>query len=52
MLRPLDLNMIPKEEISNINLLDESRVNQMSTNCYMPLMDIDDIMESFMDMSF
>jgi hypothetical protein len=44
--------MIPEEEIGNIDLLDESRVNQMSTNCYAPLMDTDDIMESFIDMSF
>jgi hypothetical protein len=44
--------MIPEEEIGNIKLLDESGVNQMSTNHYTPLMDIDDIMESTMDTSF
>jgi hypothetical protein len=44
--------MIPEEEIGNTNLLDESGVNQMSTNQYAPLMDTDDIMESTMDMSF
>jgi hypothetical protein len=44
--------MIPEEEISNINLLDESGINQMSTNCYAPLIDTDDIMESFINMSF
>jgi hypothetical protein len=46
------VDMIPEEEISNIEPLDKSGVNQMSTNHYMPLMDTDDIMESTMDMSF
>jgi hypothetical protein len=44
--------MIPEEEIGDTNLLDESGINQMSTNQYAPLMDTDDIMESTMDMSF
>jgi hypothetical protein len=44
--------MIPEEEISNTDLLDESRVNQMSTNQYVPLMDTDDVMESTMNTSF
>jgi hypothetical protein len=44
--------MIPEEEIGNINLLDESEVNQMSTNYYASLMDADDIMESSIDTSF
>jgi hypothetical protein len=44
--------MIPEEEISSTDPLDESRVNQMSTNWYMPLMDTDDVMESTMDTSF
>jgi hypothetical protein len=46
------VDMIPEEEISNIDLLDESGVNQMSTNRYAPLMDTDDVMESTMDTSF
>jgi hypothetical protein len=46
------VNMISEEEIDNIDPLDESRVNQMSTNHYTPLMDIDDIMESSIDISF
>jgi hypothetical protein len=44
--------MIPEEEISMTDPLDESGVNRMSTNHYAPLMDTDDIMESTMDMSF
>jgi hypothetical protein len=44
--------MIPEEEIGNTDPLDKSRVNQMSTNQYAPLMDADDIMESTMDTSF
>jgi hypothetical protein len=44
--------MIPEEEIGNIELLDESGVNQMSTNHYAPLMVTDDIMETSIDMSF
>jgi hypothetical protein len=44
--------MILEEEISNIDPLDESGVNQMSTNHYMPLMDTDDVMESSIDTSF
>jgi hypothetical protein len=46
------VDMILEEEIGNTDLLDESRVNQMSTNCYVPLIDTDDIMESTMDTSF
>jgi hypothetical protein len=46
------VDTIPEEEISSTDLLDESGVNQMSTNCYAPLMDTDDIMESTMDTSF
>jgi hypothetical protein len=44
--------MIPEEEIGNTDLLDESGVNQMSTNQYVPLIDTDDVMESTMDTSF
>jgi hypothetical protein len=44
--------MIPEEEISNIDPLDESGVNQMSTNYYAPLMDTDDVIGSSMEMSF
>jgi hypothetical protein len=44
--------MIPEEEISDTNLLDESRVNQMSANQYAPFIDTDDVMESTMDTSF
>jgi hypothetical protein len=46
------VDTILEEEIGNIDLLDESGVNQMSANHYVPLMDTDDIMESFIDMSF
>jgi hypothetical protein len=46
------VDTIPEEEISNTDPLDESGVNQMSTNQYTPLMDTDDIMESTMDTSF
>jgi hypothetical protein len=46
------VDTIPEEEIGHMDLLDESRVNQMSTNQYAPLMDTDDIMESTMDTSF
>jgi hypothetical protein len=46
------VDTIPEEEISHTDLLDESRVNQMSTNRYAPLMETDDIMESTMDTSF
>ena len=46
------VDMIPEEEIGHTDLLDESRVNQMSTNQYAPLMDTDDVMESTMDTSF
>jgi hypothetical protein len=44
--------MILEEEIGSANPLDESEVNQMSTNHYALLMDADDIMESTMDTSF
>jgi hypothetical protein len=46
------VDTILEEEIGNTDLLDESGVNQMSTNHYAPLMDTDDIIESTMDMSF
>jgi hypothetical protein len=46
------VDIIPEEEISNIDLLDESGVNQMSTNYYAPLMDADNVMESSIDPSF
>jgi hypothetical protein len=46
------VDTIPEEEISNTDPLDESGVNQMSTNCYEPLIDTDDIIESTMDTSF
>jgi hypothetical protein len=46
------VDMILEEEIGSTDLLDESGVNQMSTNHYAPLMDTDDIMESTMDTSF
>jgi hypothetical protein len=44
--------VIPEEGTSNTDLLDESRVNNMSANYFAPLMDTDDIMEASMDMSF
>jgi hypothetical protein len=44
--------MIQEEEIGHTDLLDESGVNQISTNRYAPLMDTDDVMESTMDTSF
>jgi hypothetical protein len=44
--------MIPEEEIGSINPLDESGINQMSTNQYAPLMDADDVMETSIDTSF
>jgi hypothetical protein len=46
------VDIIPEEEISNIDPLDASEVNQISTNRYAPLIDTDDVMESTMDMSF
>jgi hypothetical protein len=46
------VDTIPEEEISHTDLLDESGVNQMSTNQYTPLMDTDNVMESTMDTSF
>jgi len=46
------VDTIPEEEIGHTDPLDESRVNQMSTNQYAPLMDTDDVMESTMDTSF
>jgi hypothetical protein len=46
------VDMILEEEISNIDPLDESEVNQMSTNHYTPLIDTDDVMESSIDTSF
>jgi hypothetical protein len=46
------VDTIPEEEINQTDLLDESGVNQMSTNQYAPLMEMDDVMESTIDMSF
>jgi hypothetical protein len=46
------VDTIPEEEIGHMDPLDESGVNQMSTNQYAPLMDTDDVMESTMDTSF
>jgi hypothetical protein len=46
------VDTIPEEEISHTDPLDESGVNQMSTNQYAPLMDMDDVMESTIDTSF
>jgi hypothetical protein len=46
------VDTIPEEEIGNTDPLDESGVNQMSTNHYVPLMDTDNVMESTMDTSF
>jgi hypothetical protein len=46
------VDTILEEEIDNTNPLDESGVNQMSTNQYVPLMDTDDVMESTIDTSF
>jgi hypothetical protein len=46
------VDTIPEEEISHTDPLDESGVNQMSTNQYAPLMDTDDVIESTMDTSF
>jgi hypothetical protein len=46
------VDMIPEEGIGNTDLLDESGINQMSTNQYALLMDTDDVMESIMDTSF
>ena len=46
------VDTISEEEIKDTNPLDESKVNQMSTNCFAPLMETDDIMEMSMDMSF
>ena len=46
------VDTISEEEINDTNPLDESKVNQMSTNCFIPLMETNDIMETSMDMSF
>ena len=46
------VDMISEEESKDTNPLDESKVNQMSTNCFAPLMETDDIMETSMDTSF
>jgi hypothetical protein len=46
------VDTIPEEEIGHTDPLDESGVNQMSTNQYAPLIDTDDVMESTMDTSF
>jgi hypothetical protein len=46
------VDTISEEEIGNTDPLDESGINQMSTNFYAPLMDADDVMESTMDTSF
>jgi hypothetical protein len=44
--------VIPEEGTSNMDPLDESRVNNMSANFFAPLIDADDVMEASMDMSF
>ena len=46
------VDTISEEEIKDTNPLDESEVNQMSTNRFAPLMETDDIMETSMDTSF
>ena len=46
------VDTISEEEIKDTNLLDESEVNQMSTNRFAPLMETNDIIETSMDMSF
>jgi hypothetical protein len=46
------IETIPEEGNSNTDPLDESGVNNMSANSFVPLMDIDNIMEASMDMSF
>ena len=46
------VDMISEEEIKDTNPLDESKVNQMSTNRFAPLMETDNIMEMSMDTSF
>jgi hypothetical protein len=46
------VDTIPEEEINHTDPLDESGVNQMSTNPYAPLMETDDVMKSTMDTSF
>ena len=46
------VDTISEEEIKDTNLLDESKVNQMSTNRFVPLMETNDIMEISMDTSF
>ena len=46
------VDTILEEEIKDTNPLDKSKVNQMSTNCFVPLMKTNDIMDTSMDMSF
>ena len=46
------VDTISEEEIKDTNPLDESEVNQMSTNRFAPLVETDDIMEMSMDTSF
>jgi hypothetical protein len=47
------VEMIPEEGTSQIDLLDESGLNKLSANSFAPLlMDTDDIMETFMNTSF
>ena len=46
------VDTISEEEIKDTNPLDESKVNQMSTNRFVPLRETDDIMETSMDTSF
>ena len=46
------VDTISEEEIKDTNLLDESKVNQMSTNRFAPLIETDDIIEMSMDTSF
>ena len=46
------VDTVSEEEIKDTNPLDESKVNQMSTNHFAPLMETDNIMETSMDTSF
>ena len=46
------VDAISEEEIKDTNPLDESEVNQMSTDHCVPLIETNNIMETSMDMSF
>jgi hypothetical protein len=46
------VDAISEEEIKDTNPLDESEVNQMSTDHFVPLMETNNIMETSMHMSF